>query len=246
MKIFFLFLCIFNYGHLFAHPRNIYKNHTYLGMYDKQESLMQVSYNSNYRLKDLAQKQIAFLHHFKHWQFSGAYQQFGNSFYNNHLLSSFVGIKFNSHFTFFTALQNQKQNVVYSNGDFLWQTATKIGARYSINSKWTVGLSSGNVLKSWNEYALYNFISFTDEKFTFTITQNYQFAQKKYHFQTFFLYQITPNFQAFVNYQNNQQPFGIGVQYAQKGIVLRVNFAYHLQLGSTDGVDLQWVYNSNK
>ena len=81
MKIFFLFLCIFIYSNSFAHPRNIYKNHTYLGMYDKQESLVQLSYNSNYRLKDLAQKQIVFLHHFKHWQFSGAYQQFGNSFY---------------------------------------------------------------------------------------------------------------------------------------------------------------------
>lgn len=246
MKSYLLFFCMLNTCVLFAHPRNIHLNHNYLGLFNHQESLVQLSYNSSYRLKDLAQKQIAILHHFKHWQFSGVYQQFGNSFYNNHLLSSFVGIKFNSHFTFFTALQNQKQNVVYSHGDFLWQTSTKIGARYSFNDKWTIGISTGNILVSFKENVLFNFISYTDDKFTFTITQNYQFDQKKYHLQTFFLYQITPNFQAFVNYQNNQQPFGIGVQYAQKGIVLRVNFAYHLQLGSTDGADLQWVYNSDK
>jgi hypothetical protein len=244
MKNNLLFFCLLKTIFLMAHPRNIYMNHNYLGLFDKQESLVQLSYNSNYRLKDLAQKQIAFLHNFKHWQFSGAYQQFGNSFYNNHLLSSFVGIRFNSSFTFFTALQNQKQNVLYSHGDFLWETASKIGVRYTINSKWTLGLSTGSLLKSWNENALYNFLSFSDEKFTFTITQNYQFQHQKYHLQTFFLYQITPNLQAYVNYQNNQQPFGIGVQYAQKSIVMRVNFAYHLQLGSTDGVDLQWVYNN--
>ena len=150
MKIFFLFFCIFIYDNSFAHPRNIYKNHTYLGMYDMQESLVQLSCNSNYRLQDLAQKQIAFLHHFKHWQFSGSYQQFGNSFYNNHFISTFVGIQFNSNFTFFTALQIIT-TFILSSFAWIFFRANTVDEAFLIVEKITTSLS-GNLFVKWDVF----------------------------------------------------------------------------------------------
>lgn len=244
MRLFLFVFIAFSWINVYTHPRDIFLNHQFLGVYNFYQSAIQVSYLSNYRLKDLAQKKIVLHHQFKHWQFSAAYQQFGNSYYNQHYLSNLVGIQINSKLSFFTALNMQKQQVMFGHANTNWDLGAKMGLSYQMNSKWKIGLTGPNVLQKLSLLDLSSFVSFEDDKFKITATQCFNSISKKLTIQSFFQYQITPQLQSFLVYQNNTQPFGLGIQYQINSILCRIHFAYHLQLGATDGADLQWLYQS--